>query len=421
MASALPRRLRRLPPGSRRRVEVRIRGKLLLRRRVYEVLDVGSMHDRISVLVHRLLVVIVLLSVAAVILESVPSINASSGRVFYLFEVFAATLFTLEYGLRLWAAVEHPPLRHLPPWKARLAYAVQPALIIDLMAILPVFLALLGPNEFQILLIFRLLRFFKLTRYSPGMRSLLEAVHAERRALVACAVILSGLMIVAATAMHVAEGKAQPDKFGSIPEAMYWAIITLTTVGYGDVYPITSGGRIVAGMTAVMGLVMLSLPVGIIATAFAEVIHRRDFVVTWNMVARVPIFAGLEALEIAAIMRFLRSRAAEPGSVIVRRGELASSMYFIAGGSVEVELPDRRVRLDDGHFFGEIAVLQRRRRVATVRAIDSVKLLVLDRDDFVTLTEMNPLIGERIRAVAEARLSQPVEPNADIDQREIGP
>lgn len=397
-----------------------IRGKLLLRRRMYEVLDVGSMHDRASVFMHRFLVVLILLSVAAVILESVASIREASGHFFQAFEIFAAALFTLEYCLRLWAAVDHPPLRHLPHWKARLSYAVQPALIIDLLAILPFFLALVGPSDFQVLLIFRLVRFFKLARYSPGMRSLLEAVHAERRALVACAVILSGLMIVAAAAMHIVEGTAQPDKFGSIPEAMYWAIITLTTVGYGDVFPITAGGKIVAGFTAVMGLVMLSLPVGIIATAFAEVIHRRDFVVTWNMVARVPIFASLEALEIAAIMRFLRSQVVEPGAVIVRRNEPANSMYFIASGSVEVELPDRRVRLDDGHFFGEIAILQRRRRVATVRAIDTVKLLVLDREDFAVLMEQNPLIGERIRAIAEARQSQPIEPNADMDQREVG-
>ncbi len=191
------------------------------------------------------------------------------------------------------------------------------------------------------------------------MRSLLEAVQAERRALLACLVILGGLMIVTAALMHVVEGPAQPDKFGSIPEAMYWSIITLTTVGYGDVHPVTVGGKMVAGCTAVLGLVMLSLPVGIIATSFAEVIHRRDFVVTWNMVARVPLFSALNAGEIAMIMRFLRSRLVEGGEVVVRRDEPSVAMFFIASGTVEIEMPGRRLRMETGQFFRRGRLVQR--------------------------------------------------------------
>lgn len=399
---------------------MRVRGIRLFRRRCYEVLDVGSVHDPASRIVHRGLVALILVSVLAVILESVPSLNARYHRLFVSLEVFAATIFTTEYVLRLWAAVDHPPLRDVPVWRARLSYAAYPSVLIDLLAIVPFYLAFFGPPDLQVLLILRLARFFKLARYSPGMRSLLEAVRAERRALLACLVILGGLMIVAAAVMHVVEGAAQPDKFGSIPEAMYWAIITLTTVGYGDIHPVTNAGKLVAGFTAVMGLVMLSLPVGIIATAFAEVIHRRDFVVTWNMVARVPLFAQLDAVEIAAIMRFLRSQAAEPGSVIVHRNDAADCMYFIASGSVEIELPDRRVRLDDGHFFGEIAMLRKGKRTATVRALDAVKLLVLARDDFHLLMDQNPALAQRIKDVAESRSApQPLEPQGDIDVREV--
>ena len=369
---------------------------------------------------HHGLVALVLLSVAAAILESIPSLYAAYATLFHAIELVAAIIFTLEYVLRVWAIVDHPPLKGLSHWRARLSYAGSPAVLVDLVAILPLFLAFAGPSDLQVLLLLRLLRFFKLARYSPGMRSLIEAVHTERRALLACLVILGGLMIVAAAMMHVVEGKAQPDKFGTIPEAMYWAIITLTTVGYGDAAPITAGGKLVAGMTAVTGLVMLSLPVGIIATAFAEVIHRRDFVVTWNMVARVPLFAQLDAVEIAAIMRFLRSQIAEQGETLVHKDDPAQSMYFISSGSVEVELADRRVRLDEGQFFGEIAILRKGRRTATVRALEITKLLVLDREDFTALMQQNPLIAERIHDVARGRLApEPLEPQGDLTRREV--
>jgi len=261
----------------------------------------------------------------------------------------------------------------------------------------------------------RLLRFYKLARYSPGLRSLIEAVHAERRALLACVVILGGLMIVAAAVMHVVEGKAQPEKFGTIPEAMYWAIITLTTVGYGDATPITMGGKLVAGFTAVMGLVMLALPVGIIATAFAEVIHRQDFVVTWNMVARVPLFAHLDALEIASVMRYLRSRMVEPGDIVLQKDAPADSMYLIADGAVEVELKDRRLRLEQGQFFGVSAILRKERTSATVRALEPTRLLVLGRDDLAALMDQNHEIAQRVREVADSRIPMHHDPS-DTEQ-----
>ncbi|MCA0399669.1 MAG: cyclic nucleotide-gated ion channel/potassium channel family protein [Proteobacteria bacterium] len=400
----------------------RLRSLAIIRRRTYEILDVGSQHDPVSRIVHRALVALVLLSVAATILESIPALHARYRIFFQGIEFLAGGLFTLEYLLRIWATPEHPPLQHFPVWRARINYAGSPAMIIDLLAIVPFYLAAFTTSDFEVLVILRFLRFYKLARYSPGMRSLIEAVQSERRALIACLIILGGLMIIAAAIMHAVEGKAQPDKFGTIPEAMYWAIITLTTVGYGDAAPITPAGKLVAGGTAVMGLVMLSLPVGIIATAFAEVIHRRDFVVTWNMVSRVPLFSRLDASEIAAVMRYLRSRAVEAGDVVVHRDDPAQSMYFISAGAVEVELPDRRIRLDEGHFFGEIAILRKGRRSATVRALEASRLLVLDREDLLTLMEQNSTIAEHVQSVAQSRLGpHPLEPSGDITEPEITP
>jgi voltage-gated potassium channel len=220
--------------------------------------------------------------------------------------------------------------------------------------------------------------------------------------------------------MHVIERHAQPDKFGTIPDAMWWAIVTLGTIGYGDVVPVTALGRVVASVTIFVGLIMVALPIGIVATAFAEEIHRRDFVVTWGMVARVPLFAELEATEIADIMRLLHAQQVEAGDVITRRGELAHSMYFVANGEVEIELKHERVRLGAGHFFGEIAALRRTRRSATVTAVKRTSLLVLDAHDLRVLMDRDSRIAERIREVARTRLGgEALTPKGDLVAEEL--
>lgn len=379
-----------------------------LRRRVYQVLDVGFAGDRLCQIVHWLLIGLVLINVATVVAESVPSIRAQFHWHFVVIEVISGVLFTLEYLARLWVAVEHGPLQDQPAWKARLMHAFSPGMLIDVLAIVPFVMMLSVEADLRFLLLLRLMRFFKIARYSTGMRSLLDAMYAERHALGACIGILGGLVLMSASLMHLVEHDAQPDKFGTIPDAMYWAIITLATVGYGDVVPITPIGKVVAACTAIFGLVMVALPVGILATAFSEVIHRRDFVVTWGMVARVPLFQGLDAETIAELMRFLRSQMAQPGQIIVRKGETAKSMYFIAAGAVEVEIPGRNVTLGVGEFFGEIALLGHARRTATVRAVDRVSLLALDAGDVQGLMERRPDVAERINAIAKARLGAAV-------------
>ena len=159
---------------------------------------------------------------------------------------------------------------------------------------------------------------------------------------------------------------------------MWWAIVTLGTVGYGDVVPATPLGKLVSVFAIVVGFAMIALPVAIISTAFADEVRRRDFVVTWGMLARVPLFSHLSAAEIADIMRLLKARTIEANEILVRRGDAASSMYFITTGEVEIELPTQRVRLADGTFFGEIALLHRTKRSGTVTATRQTRLLVLD-------------------------------------------
>ncbi len=391
-----------------------------LRRRVHYVLD-GGVTDRTARIAHAAIVALILLSVASVVLETVPSLGKRYALAFDVIEIFALVGFSLEYGLRVWSAPDSAPYFGMTPTRARIKYALTPYAIVDLLTILPFYLGLFLPGDFRVLLLLRLARFFKLARYSPGMRSLAAALQAERKALGASAVIIFGVILVMASAMHIAEHAAQPDKFGSIPDSMWWAVVTITTVGYGDVVPITVVGRVIAGVTAFMGFLLLALPVGIVATAFAEEIHRREFVVTWSMIAHVPLFATLDASEIAEIMHYLRAQTVPAGTVVVRRGEEAHCMYFVAAGEVEVELPHNPVRLGEGQFFGEIAVMRKTRRAATVRTTIPSKLLVLDAGDLGTLMARNPEIARRIEdAISAYGQIPPLTPRGDITPDEVG-
>ena len=390
------------------------------RRRVYQVLEQGPVGERASVWIDRTLVALIIVNLIAVALESIPAIEQRYVRLFDLVEYVSLVVFTAEYLLRLWSAVEHGPHRHLSPLRSRLKYALSPAGIVDLIAVLPFWFAFVLPADLRVLLVFRVVRFFKITRYSPAMRSLLDVLYRERRALFGCLVVALGSALVAAALMHLAEGKVQPEKLGTIPDALWWSIVTIGTIGYGDVVPVTALGKLIATATIFLGLIMMALPVGIIATAFADQIHRRDFIVTWGMIARVPLFAGLDAGEISDIMELLRAQVAEAGQVIVRAGDPAHSMYFIAAGEVELALRHEHMRLGVGHFFGEVAVLRRARRSATATALTRVNLLALDAQDLHALMQRDPRIAERIKDVVEKRVGREgVTDKGDIVTEEI--
>ena len=216
-----------------------------------------------------------------------------------------------------------------------------------------------------------------------------------------------GATLLAATIMHLAERNVQPDKLGTIPDAMWWAIVTLGTIGYGDVVPVTALGRIIASVAIFLGLIMVALPVGIIASGFQQEIRRRDFVVTFAMVARVPLFAQLEISTIARLVGVLRALKISGGQHIVTRGEAADGMYFIASGEVEIMLPERRVRLSEGDFFGEIALLMPdTTRTATVVAVRSCELLKLEQRDFQGLLERHADLAETLSDIARRRIEE---------------
>jgi voltage-gated potassium channel len=383
------------------------------RRRVYDILDDAGMHPRGRML-HRLLIALVLISVAASVLVTVPSVRASFRPLFIGIEFVTCVIFTLEYAARLWVATEHPPWRGLPAWRARLNQMASPGGVVDLLAILPLYLSIFLDSDIGAFMLLRLIRFFKLARYSPGGRSIMEAISRERWALGACAMVIVTLILFAATLMHLAEGHVQPEKLGTIPDAMYWAVVTLATLGYGDVVPLTPIGKVIASVTALLGLVSFAMPVGIVASTFAEAIQRREFVVTWSMVTRVPIFAEMAAAEIADVMRFLRAQTVKAHDIIVRQGEAAHSMYFITSGRVEIELAEGSVHLAEGEFFGELAILDGKRRSATVRATTDVRLLVLDAADFRSILLHHPGLAARVEH-ARARRSAVAYPEAGDD------
>jgi len=390
-----------------------------IRRRVHALLDHGPA-SRVGRILDRALVGLIVVNLVAVALESVPALARDYHVIFASIEYVALAVFTIEYGLRIWVAREHGPHRHLTPFRARLKYMLSPEGLVDFVAVLPFWFAPLLPDDLRMLQVLRIFRFFKIARYSPAMRSLLDVLYRERRALFGCIVITVGAALVSAALMHLAEGHVQPDKLGTIPDALWWAIVTVGTIGYGDVVPVTTVGKLIATGTIFLGLIMMALPVGIIATAFADQVHRRDFIVTWSMIARVPLFAGLDAGEISDIMQLLRAQVVEQYQVIVRAGEPAHAMYFIAAGEVEVALPHTHVRLGTGQFFGEVSVLRRARRSATVTALMRTNLLVLDAQDLHALMQRDSRIAHRIKEVVKNRVGREVvSPKGDIVTEEI--
>jgi len=243
----------------------------------------------------------------------------------------------------------------------------------------------------------------KLARYSPAMQSLVTVISNERRALFGALLLMICLLLFASTGIYFVEHKAQPDAFGSVPAALWWAVATLTTVGYGDVVPITTLGKMFGGLVMVFGLGMFALPIGIMATGFSQETHRREFVVSWNLVANVPMFARLDGVEISRLLPVLNSASYEPGQLIVHEGDMATAMYFIASGKVEVEIAKGLVTLSEGDHFGEMALLEKRQRSHTVRARTKCRLLILEAPDFHRLMRGRPELLQAIRETAEAR------------------
>lgn len=372
------------------------------RERAFDILEHGRRRDFASRVLDWILVLVILADVAATLAQTLPDIETAYGENLQLFDRLCVLVFAVEYAARLWVAPEHPLLHKLGAWRARARFAATPMMVIDALAFVPLLLELLFPGV-PALRLTRLVRFLKLARYSPALATIGRVLAAERRALLACVIILGGVMLAAAAAMHAVEGEMQPERLGDMPKAMWWSAAMLAKIGGGELTPVTALGRMIAAITVMLGIFCFALPVAIIGRGFYEEIRRRDFVVTFAMVAHVPLFAHLDAASISDLVAILKARTVPAGTVIIRKGEPGDAMYLIASGELEVDAPTGKVRLGEGDFCGEMALLTRERRTATVTAVKSTDLLVLDCDDFHRFIDRNPEIGAQVRAVAQGR------------------
>lgn len=241
------------------------------KRRVFELLAndlVGGSFNRAA---SAFLITLIALNVTAVIVQTVDAVEIRYGLQFRAFEAFSVAVFTVEYLLRLWVCTGDE--RYADPIRGRVRYATTPMAVADLMAFLPFYIPMLLPFDLRFLRIFRLLRLvrlLKIGRYSESSTVVWRVLHSKRHELLIALYCLVTVMVVASSAMYYVEHEAQPRSFPSIPATMWWALVTLTTVGYGDVYPVTAVGKLLAGVVALLGIAIFALPAGILAAGFTE-------------------------------------------------------------------------------------------------------------------------------------------------------
>jgi voltage-gated potassium channel len=377
---------------------------LTLRQRIYEILDEES-HSHAARRVRAVEIAIILSGIAAVSMGTVDVIGPGTRQIAAGLTGLVAVLFLAEYVVRLWVAPEHPHGEGVAENRVRLRWAMSAAGLIDLVAVVPAVALVSGGARLgaDSAAIFVLLWVLKLATHAPGVELIARVAHNERNSLSAVLVLFVITLLSAATLAHFAEGPTQPDDFGSIPSALWWAMVTLTTTGYGDVVPKTVMGRMLGGMLMVGGICVLALLAGILATGFSEEVKRREFVRVWELVAKVPFFADVGAIAISDIVARLRSRNYPAGAVVVRRGGPGDSMFFIVSGDVEVRIGASPILLRDGAFFGEMALLDRRPRSADIVTVTPCTMLVLNVADFYQIAGQQPTLVSAIEAEAKRR------------------
>jgi len=368
-------------------------------RPLYRVLDPESPDPaaRIFRVVHHVLAAF---GIAIVLAETMEPVQADYGAELAAGFYVVGGFFIAEYLLRLIAAPSKPGHEHLPALRARALWAVSPGGIFDLVCALP---GVLFMTERYWASFFGFIWASKYVRYSPGLASLGRVVRNERQSLFSVLLGFGIVLLTAASIAYLLEREANPAVFGSIPAALWWAIVTLTTTGYGDVVPSTVAGRILGGSVMTGGILVFALWSGILANGYAQELRRREFLRTWELVAKVPFFHNIGASLIAEVARLLRPRDYPGGAVVMRRGQPGDCMYFIADGEVEIQLPGQNVYLISGQFFGEVALLTGAPRNATVVATQPSTLLSLDIVDFHELLARQPELARIIHEEAQHR------------------
>jgi len=247
---------------------------LKARKRVRQIVAVASENDRVSKAFDIGIVALILLNVAVMIVESVQCLYLRAPHFFTAFECVSVAVFSLEYVLRLWSCVEEPQYKRFI--RGRLRFAATPLALVDLLAVLPFYLpfANVDMRVLRVLRVMRIMRVAKLGRYSESLQTLRSVLVAKREQLLSTIFILLILLVIASCLIYCAENEVQPESFSSIPASMWWAVATLTTVGYGDVYPVTPVGKLMASVISGLGIGMFALPTGILGAGFVEELDR---------------------------------------------------------------------------------------------------------------------------------------------------
>ncbi len=247
-----------------------------IKRRAYEIVEPTPEGDRPSHIFDMALIALLSLNLLAIALETIAPLEERAGGAFLVFEIVSVAIFTAEYLVRVWACTEDPAYAH--PVKGRLRFAVQPLVLMDLIAILPFYIPLLVTTDLRFVRSLRLLRVFrlvKITRYSESVEIIGAVLRSRKNALLSTLFVTFILLFMASVLMYLAEREAQPEGFSSIPAAMWWGMVTLTTVGYGDLAPATPLGRILGAVVALFGIGLFALPAGILGSAFVDELEAR--------------------------------------------------------------------------------------------------------------------------------------------------
>jgi voltage-gated potassium channel len=246
-----------------------------IKQRLYDIFEKDLPDDKVGKVIDNLVFFTIMINIVAVILESVAEIKEQHAMLFWRIETVSVVLFTVEYLIRVWVCDINEKYRGF--W-GRIKYILTPMALVDLFAILPFYLPLFFRFDLRflrVLRMLRLLRVFKLGRYSSALRTLSRVLYSKREELFITLVVVFILLVVASSVMYYVESEAQPKAFSSIPASMWWGIATLTTVGYGDIYPITPVGKFVGAIISIMGIGLFALPAGILGSGFVEELQNK--------------------------------------------------------------------------------------------------------------------------------------------------
>lgn len=373
---------------------------------VFALLEEGELGSVLGRVVQTLLIAIIVANVLAVALETIPSIYARWHQLFSDFERFSVGAYTIEYFVRLWSSMEDPRIAARGPIRGRISFALRPLMIVDFLAFAPSYLSFILPVDLRVLRIFRLFRLVKLARYSHALPALLGVLYAERSALFASAILLISTVCISGEVMHLAEGTVQPKTLGTLPDAMYWAITTLTTVGYGDVTPITPLGKLIAGLTMVIGLVLFALPIGIIANGFVSGLNQRRFAITWSLLKHQPLFADFDVTTLNDLMECVKADIVREHGQIIVAAEDATDLFLIVSGIARTDGAAGEAVLHSGDIVGPEALHNQAKYQSTVTARSEVRVMAISHEDLQRLARKNPLLRQRIEEAARSQEGQ---------------